>query len=204
MDFIIQNIIPYILLYKYTALFIIFFMAAFIVPIPSGNILVATIAFAVEGHFKIGLVVLISVVANLLGDNLGYWVARLYGERIFSFIGFRRILKSKTFNKMEEKFRLRPGFIILISRFDAISTSVINMLAGIGKVSYRKFLIHESIGTALQISFYTLVGYFFGYNWKVINSFVGKVSLVVGYISIILIVVFWRRIVNYFKRGINS
>lgn len=194
MDFIAQNIIPYILLYKYTALFVIFFMAAFILPIPSGNILVATIAFAVEGYFNIGLVIFISVIANLLGDNCGYWLARSYGEKIFSFIGFRKILKSKTFNTIEEKFRRRPGFIILISRFDAISTSVINLLAGLGKVSYRKFIVHESIGTVLQVSFYSSVGYFFGHNWKIINTTMGKVYLICVLLLIILIISYWSKI----------
>ena len=199
MDFITQNIINYILIYKYTALFLIFFLAAFILPVPSGNILVATIAFAVEGHFNIASVVLISIIANFLGDNCGYWIARLYGEKIFSFIGFRQILKSKTFNKIEEKFRRRPGFIILISRFDAISTSVINILAGLGKVSYRKFLIHESIGTLLQVSFYSLVGYLFGYNWQMVSTTMGKVYFVCVLVCIILIVSFWGKIVRYFK-----
>lgn len=204
MDFITQNIIPYILIYKYTALFLIFFLAAFILPVPSGNILVATIAFAVEGYFNIGLVIFISIIANLLGDNCGYWVARLYGEKIFSFIGFKQILKSKIFNKMEDKFRHRPGFIILISRFDAISTSVINLLAGLGKVSYRKFLIHESIGTLLQVSFYSSVGYFFGHNWQMINTTMGQIYFVCVVLCIILVVSFWSKIIAYLKRGITS
>ena len=204
MDFITQNIIPYILIYKYTALFLIFFLAAFILPVPSGNILVATIAFAVEGYFNIGLVIFISIVANLLGDNCGYWLARIYGVKIFSLIGFRSILKSKTFNTIEDKFRHRPGFIILISRFDAISTSVINLLAGIGKVSYRKFLIHESIGTLLQVSFYSLVGYFFGHNWQMVNTTMGKVYFVCVVLCIILVISFWSKIIAYLKKGITS
>jgi membrane-associated protein len=203
MDFITQNIIPYILLYKYTALFVIFFMAAFILPVPSGNILVATIAFAVEGYFKIGLVIVISIIANLLGDNCGYWLARSYGEKIFSFIGFRNILRSKAFNTIEEKFRRRPGFIILISRFDAISTSVINLLAGLGKVSYRKFIVHESIGTLLQVSFYSSVGYFFGHNWQMVNTTMGKVYFVCVVLCIILVVSFWSKIIAYLKKGIS-
>lgn len=203
MDFIAQNIIPYILLYKYTALFVIFFMAAFILPVPSGNILVATIAFAVDGYFNIGLVIIISIIANLLGDNCGYWFARIYGEKIFSFIGFRSILKSKTFNIIEEKFRRRPGFIILISRFDAISTSVINLLAGLGKVSYRKFIVHESIGTLLQVIFYSSVGYFFGHNWQMVNTTMGKVYFVCVVLCIILVVSFWSKIIAYLKRGIS-
>lgn len=201
MDFIVENIIPFILAYKYVALFGVFFLSALFVPFPSGNILVATTVFAIEGHFNLGLVVLVSILANFLGDNLGYWIARLYGEKIFSFIGFRRILESKTFNLIEDKFRRHPGFIIFISRFDAISTSVINLLAGLGKVSYRKYLIHESLGTLAQVCFYTLVGHLFRSSWQAVNTILGRVSLIGGFIAIVLIVIFWNKIMIFLKNG---
>jgi len=201
MDFLLENIIPFILVYKYVALFGVFFLSALFIPFPSGNILVATVAFAVEGHFNLGLVVLISIFANFLGDNLGYWIARLYGEQIFSFIGFRRILESKTFNLIEDKFRRQPGFIIFISRFDAISTSVINLLAGLGKVSYRKYLVHESLGTLTQVCFYSLIGLIFRSSWQAVNTILGRISLIGGFILIVLIVVFWNKIIVFLKNG---
>lgn len=204
MHLLIQQIIPYLLLYKYIALFGVSFFAAFFIPFPSGSLLMATSAFASDGYFHFGLVILISIVANILGDNLGYWIARLYGEKIFSFIGFRRILKSKTFKGIEQRFREKPGFIVLVSRFEVVSTLSVNLLSGLGKVPYRKYLIHESIGTVAQVCFYGSLGYIFGYNWQAINTIIGKVFLVIGFILVLLIISFWSKIKAYLKKGIKS
>ena len=203
MDFLVQNLIPYIVIYKYVALLVISFIAAFIIPIPSGAVLMATSAFAIEGHFNFGLVIIISIIGNLSGDSLGYWVARLYGEKIFSFIGFKRILRSKTFNLIEKRFREHPGFIVLASRFEVLSTLSVNLLSGIGKVPYRKYLLYESIGTVAQVCFYGSIGYIFGYNWQAINSLIGKIFLIIGLILVILTINFWSKIIAYLKKGIR-
>lgn len=193
MDFIIQNLIPYLLLYKYVTVFAISFLAAFIVPIPSGNILMIASAFSKAGYFNFYLVILISIVANILGDNLGYWFARFYGERILSKVGFKRILESRKFKELEEKYRTHPGFIIFISRFEVLSTLSINLLSGISKTPYRKYLIHESIGSVSQVCVYGTIGYVFYTGWESMNTITGKVSLIIGLITITLVIAFGKK-----------
>lgn len=193
MDFIIQNLIPYLLLYKYVTVFVISFMAAFIVPIPSGNLLMIASGFSKVGYFDFYLVIIISIVANILGDNLGYWTARFYGEKILSKIGFKRILNSKKFKEVEVHYSNHPGFIIFISRFEVLSTLAINLLSGVSKTPYKKYLIHESIGSIAQVCVYGSIGYFFSYSWQSVNSTIGKVSLIIGLITIILVIAFGKK-----------
>ena len=193
MDFIIQNLIPYLLLYKYVTVFVISFLAAFVVPIPSGNLLMIASGFSRVGYFNFYLVILISIVANILGDNLGYWMARIYGEKILSKIGFRRILNSKKFKKVEIQYSNHPGFIIFISRFEVLSTLSINLLSGISKTPYKKYLMHESVGSIAQVCVYGSIGYFFYYGWQSADSVIGKVSLIIGLITIILVIVFGKK-----------
>jgi len=200
MDFILQDILPYVLTYKYIALFGISFLAAFFVPFPSGALLMAVSALASEDVFSFNTIILISILANILGDNLGYWVARLYGEKIFSQIGFRRVLKSKTFNLIEKRFREHPGFIVLASRFEVLSTLSVNLLSGVSKVPYKKYLLYESIGTIAQVCFYGSIGYIFAYNWQAINTLIGKIFLLIGFISVFLIFRFWDRIILNLKK----
>jgi len=193
MNALIQNLIPYLLLYKYLTIFVISFFAAFIVPIPSGNLLMIASVFSKAGYFNFYLVILISIVANILGDNLGYWFARFYGERILSKIGFRRILQSRKFKELEEKYRTHPGFIIFISRFEVLSTLSINLLSGISKTPYRKYLIHESIGSVSQVCVYGTIGYVFYTSWESMNTITGKVSLIIGLITITLVIAFGKK-----------
>lgn len=193
MDFLIQNIIPYLLLYKYIAIFIIAFIAAFMLPIPSGNVLMISSGFASVGYLNIYLIIIISIVANILGDNLGYWVARRYGREVLSHIGFRRILESKIFLQIENKFNNHPGFFIFASRFEVISTLSVNLLSGISKTPYRKYLLYESLGSISQVCFYSLIGYFFADSWDSVNTTVGKIMLVFFLVIILLIVSLGRK-----------
>ena len=195
MDFVTQNLIPYILLYKYITLFVVAFLAAFIVPIPSGNLWMIASGFASVGYLNIFWIIIISVIGNILGDNLSYFIARRYGIKVLNKIGFRRILNSKTFKKLEDKFNEHPGSIILASRFEVLSTLSINLLSGISKTNYKKFLIHEVVGSIAQVTFYSVIGYLFVTS---INSFGSKLSgiIFVVFIVMILIVFLGKKYIN--------
>lgn len=200
MDFIIQNIIPYLVLYKYLTIFVITFAAAFIIPIPSGNVLMIASGFASVGYFNIFWVIIISIIGNILGDNLGYWIARKYGREVLSRVGFRRILNSKGFKNIEDKFNKHPGVLIFISRFEVLSTLSVNLLSGISKTAYKKYFWFEFFGSISQVCMYSMIGYFFADSWESINTTIGRVTLVGGLILIILIISFSKKtILNKFK-----
>jgi len=193
MNYIIQNIIPYLILYKYLTIFIIAFAAAFIVPVPSGSILIAASAFASIGYFNLFWVITISILGNIIGDNLGYFVARKYGKEVLSRVGFRRIFESKNYMTIESKFSKHSGAFIFISRFEVISTLSVNLLSGISRIPYRKFLIHELTGSVAQVCMYSLVGYFFADSWQSVNSTIGVISFLAILTLVILLVVFGKR-----------
>jgi membrane protein DedA with SNARE-associated domain len=126
---------------------------------------------------------------------LSYFIARRYGIKVLNKIGFRRILNSKTFKKLEDKFNEHPGSIILASRFEVLSTLSINLLSGISKTNYKKFLIHEVVGSIAQVTFYSVIGYLFVTS---INSFGSKLSgiIFVVFIVMILIVFLGKKYIN--------
>lgn len=196
MDFIVQHIIPYLLLYKYVTIFIIAFMAAFIIPIPSGNVLMIASGFASVGYFNLTSIIIISIVGNILGDNLGYFLARKYGQDILLKIGFSRILNSKKIKNIETAFNKHPGFIIFASRFEVLSTLSVNLLAGLSQTKYKKYFIHESLGSIAQVTMYSLIGYFFADRWESINTTIGRIALVGGLILIIFIISLSRKTIN--------
>ncbi len=196
MDFIVQHIIPYLLLYKYVTIFIIAFMAAFIIPIPSGNVLMIASGFASVGYFNLYWVIIISIIANIAGDNLGYFLARRYGQTILLKIGFSRILNSKKIKNIELAFNKRPGFIIFASRFEVLSTLSVNLLAGLSQTKYKKYFIHESLGSIAQVTMYSLIGYFFADRWESINTTIGRIALVAAIILILFIISLSRKTIS--------
>ncbi len=197
MDYLAQAILPYVLLYKYWALFVITFLASLALPIPAGTLLVASSAFAAQGYFNIAIVITVVIVANILGDNVLYWLARLYGEKILYKVGFlRKILTSRNFKLVEKRIAERPGFVIFISRFEVIATLTVNLICGMGKVSYRKFMLYEVIGAFIDAFFYGMLGYLFGDSWQAVNNLIGNFSILFFAAIALGVVLFWKKIIH--------
>lgn len=196
MDFLAQAILPYVLLYKYYALFIITFLASLALPIPAGTLLVASAAFASQGYFNIVVLIIVVIVANILGDNILYWLARWYGRKVLYRVGFlRKIITSKNFELIEKGIRERPGFVIFISRFEVIATLTVNLICGIGRVSFRKFMTFEIMGAIVDSTFYAMIGYLFGDSWQAVNNLIGNFSIVFFLALALAIMLFWKRII---------
>lgn len=197
MEILVQIIIPYILLYKYLAIFAFTFLASLAIPIPSGTLLVASSAFASQGYFNMTTIFIVAFIASLMGDNLSYWITRLYGKKILSKIKFtNRILNSNDFIVIEKSIKNHPGPFVFISRFEVISTLATNAICGLSKMPYNKFIIFEVIGTFANILFYSTLGYIFGDNWQAINKLIGNFSILLFLLVILCVSIFWKKIIK--------
>lgn len=200
MDFLLDTLLHYLLLYKYAALFIITFAAALALPIPSAASLMAASAFASLGYMSIWGVAAVAVVGNVLGDNLGFWLARRFGRRVLERIGFRRILDSKEFLVIERQVENRPGLIVFFSRVEVLATLSVNLIAGLGNMRYRKFLAYEFAGEVAQVAGYASVGYAFGENWDAASEALGDFALVAFAAAALAIALFWKRVSRWISR----
>lgn len=201
MEFLVQIIIPYILLYKYIAIFIFTFLASSAIPIPSGTLLVASSAFASQGYFNITTIFIVAFTASLMGDNLSYWITRLYSKKILSKIKFtNRILNSKNFIIIEKSIKNHPGPFVFISRFEVISTLATNFICGLSKMPYNKFIVFEITGSFANILFYSALGYLFGDNWQAVNKLIGNFSILLFLLIILCLSIFWKKIIKKLSR----
>ena len=191
---LVQLILPYILLYKYWAIFVITLIAALAFPIPPGTLLMASAAFASQGYFSFFWVVAIGSLGNITGDNIGYFIARRYGVRILNRIGFRKILASEKYKNIEKRIQRRPGFLIFITRFEVFSNLCVNIICGLGKVPYSKYVFFSAIGEITQVFLYCLIGYLVGDNWPTISALISKFLWGIILIAVVLIAVFWKKI----------
>jgi membrane-associated protein len=203
MNFLVEAIIPYILLYKYWALFIITFLASSMLPIPSGTLLITSATFASQGYLNITTLLVVVIIANIIGDNVLYWFARLYGEKILSKIGFiKRMLMSQNFILIKEKISRRPGFLIFLSRFEVIFTLTTNILCGISHVPYRKFLKFEIIGTFANVFFYAIIGYSFGNSWQAVNDLIGNFSIFFFLVIVLIVSLFSKKMIKRLSKNV--
>ena len=171
--------------YTYGLLFAIVFLETGLVvtPIlPGDSLLFAAGTFAALGSLDVWVVVGLLSVAAILGDTVNYGIGKYLGPKVFHYP------KSRFFNpehlkKTHAFYEKYGGKTIIIARFVPIVRTFAPFVAGIGAMTYGKFLAYNVIGGVLWVAVCVFAGYFFGNLPFVKNNF----SLVVLAIIVISI-----------------
>lgn len=107
------------------------------------------------------LMVAILFVAAVLGDNVGYMFGKRIGRRIFR--KPESILFHQDNLQRAEKFYEKYGPItIVLARFVPIVRTFAPIVAGVGKMHYRKFFLFNLLGGLTWTAGITYTGYFGG------------------------------------------
>lgn len=107
------------------------------------------------------LVAGVTVIAAITGDQFGYWIGRRIGPGLFD------RPKSRLFNPQHvvraHKFFERYGAkTIVLARFVPIVRTFAPIVAGIGTMKYRTFVIYNIFGGLLWGVGITTLGYYLG------------------------------------------
>ena len=150
--------------WTYALLFAIVFLETGLVVtpfLPGDSLLFAAGSFAALGSLDIRLLFLLLLGAAVLGDNVNYAVGHYLGPRVFHY------QRSRFFNpdhlRKTHRFYERYGVkTIIIARFVPIVRTFSPFVAGIGAMSYLRFLAFDVVGGILWVGICTCAGYFFG------------------------------------------
>jgi membrane-associated protein len=160
--------------------------------LPGDSLLFAVGTLAAKGSLNLSLVLALLTVAAILGDTVNYHLGRLTSRRFLE-RGLRpRWLKQKHLDRTHAFFETYGAKTIVIARFVPIVRTFAPFVAGIGVMSYGKFLAYNVIGAIIWVVLLTLAGYFFGrIPWVERNFSVTILAIIV--ISLLPAVVEWWR-----------
>lgn len=189
---IIDYFLAFVLLYKYQALFLITFGAAFALPLPSSSAIIVMSAFASQGYMNIYLVYFVALLGNVAGDATGYFLAKLYGKKFLEKIGFSGLLEAKGYKGLEEYIKSYSVSLIFLSRFITQVGPTVNVLAGLIGISYARFFTIELLGEIAYVSLYVAAGYYLGARLENSYSFYLEILTVITSIGIFTTFLQWR------------
>ena len=204
-DFILHidvHLGEYILQYGivvYGLLFMIIFLETGLVIaplLPGDSLLFAAGAFAALGSLNLFLLLIIMSIAAILGDSLNYWLGHKLGRRVFT--KENSFLFNKEYLTSTEKFYERHGGkTVILARFIPIIRTFAPFVAGMGSMSYMKFLSYNVIGGIAWSFLFILAGFFFGGIPLVKHNF----SLVImGIILISILPLVIKGVLQFIKR----
>jgi len=183
MDYVVSTLLSYLLIYKYITVFVTILLSSFLLPLPSNTLFMAAGSFASQGYFNIGTLFIVGLIANVIGDVSGFAVTRIWGTK---YITQEYLQRFSILRKTEDFIESHAKMTVFLTRFTGTPGVVVNFLSGLSRVSFRTFLTVDIIGNIFNILFFIWLGYFL----KIYSESYSDVLQVVGWIVIILIVVY--------------
>jgi len=129
--------------------------------LPGDSLLFTAGLLASGGFFHISTLVLLILGGAILGDQVGYWFGRKIGPKIFNKEDSFWFQKKHT-ERAENFYRMYGKKTIIFARFIPIIRTFAPILAGVGKMHYRTFLMYNIVGGVLWGAGVTFLGYFLG------------------------------------------
>jgi membrane-associated protein len=153
--------------------------------LPGDSFLFALGALAASPGSPLDVTVLIVLLtlAAILGDTANYWIGHVAGPKIFRQES-AHFLNRRHLERTHEFYERYGGKTIIIARFVPIIRTFAPFVAGIGRMTYLRFMTYNVAGGLLWIVTMTLAGYYFG-NIPLVKRNFTLVILAIIFISIL-------------------
>ncbi len=180
--------------WTYAILFAIVFLETGLVVtplLPGDSLLFAAGSFAALGALDLSLLFVLLTVAAILGDTVNYAIGHYLGPKVFHYP------KSRFFNpdhlkKTHDFYEKYGGKTIIIARFIPIVRTFAPFVAGIGAMSYPRFITSNVAGGIVWVAACLGAGYFFG-NLPFVKKNFSLVILAIILVSVMPAVVEYLR-----------
>jgi membrane-associated protein len=159
--------------------------------LPGDSLLFAAGAFAASGSLSLWVLIAVLLAAAVLGDTVNYWVGHFLGPRLLAMKRFRPI-KPKHLAHTHAFFEKYGGKTIIMARFVPIVRTLAPFVAGLGRMSYARFMSYNLVGGAAWVAICTVAGYLFG-NLPFVKENFSVVVLAIIFVSLLpAIYEIWR------------
>jgi membrane protein DedA with SNARE-associated domain len=180
--------------YGYAMVVVLVFAEGVGLPLPGETALITAAAFAAQ-HNRLSItgVVIASVIGAAGGGLGGYWIGRTGGlsvlERHGRYIGVTkaRIARARKF------FTEHGPKAVFAARFIAILRMFAGLLAGVTHMRFWLFFLWNALGAIAWSLLFGTLGYLFGNNLPWLEKEIGRTSLVVLGVVIVIAIFFWHR-----------
>jgi membrane protein DedA with SNARE-associated domain len=183
--------------FPYFGIFALLILGGIGLPFPEDATLILS-GFLVVNDVVKPLPTFLIVYAGLLAsDFFLYLVGKKYGRRVVEYKKFRRIISSDRLIKLEEKFKKRDVWVILIGRHFLGLRVQIFIVAGVLRMPVMKFLTADAATSLLTIAFMGGIGYWGGNSVQILKKNLTRIEHI-AILALMITLVGWF-IFRYFK-----
>lgn len=180
------------------ALIVFLETGALVAFLPGDSLLVVAGTFAAlpDGDpLKLSLLYLnlLLIPCAILGDAVSYFIGSRMGQALFT-RPESRFFKPAHVKAAHDFYEKHGGKAIIIARFMPLVRTFVPVVAGVGKMPYRRFAMFNVVGGASWVASMTFIGFFVGKAVPNIGKHIEKVVIVVVFLSILPgLISWWKR-----------
>jgi len=153
------------------------FFIGLIIPAEATILLAAFLAD--RGYFDVRVVLAMTILGGLLGDQVGYVLGRYGGGRIAARNGGISRVWQRTEPQVASLFRRHAAYSVSLARFISFIRTLMPWFAGMSLMPYRTFLLYDTLGVLGWAIASVALGYIAGESWHVIAERLGTGSAIV-------------------------
>lgn len=151
--------------------------------LPGDTLLFSAGLLSAQGFFPIEWLIFATIAAAIIGDNVGYSIGRRTGHRIFKREDSLLFHKDHLI-RAEKFYEKHGGKTITLARFIPMVRTFAPIVAGVGKMPRRRFMLFNILGGVLWGGGVTLLGYWFGNKIPGLNHHIEKILIAVILLSL--------------------
>lgn len=188
---ILEFVLPYLSSYGYLTLFLVTFLetSAFLGLIaPGETIIVLCGFFAFRGVLDPWSVGALAMAGAIAGDQVGYLLGRTFGYGVVDRFGKYFFFDEKRLRMTQRFYEHHGGKTVFFGRFMSILRSFGPVVAGISRMPYRGFLPWSVLSCIIWGAAFTLIGYFFGASWDIVERYLGWGGAAAFALGVLLVV----------------
>jgi len=160
--------------WTYLILFVIVFCETGLVVtpfLPGDSLLFAAGAVAaLPGNpLSVYSISLLLMAAAFIGDNTNYFIGKYLGHFVYE-KNFK-LIKREYLDKTHGFYEKHGGKTLIIARFMPIIRTFAPFVAGVGEMTYKRFLVFCIVGNILWVNLFAFAGYFVGNSPIIKNNF---------------------------------
>lgn len=146
-------------------------------------------------HLALGAVIVVAVAGELVGSTIGYSIGRFGGRPLVDRIGRYVLLTHRDLDRAEAWFARRGEPFVLVGRFIPLLRSFVSLAAGLGEMTFGKFVAFTVVGCAVWCGALASLGYSLGASWHhVIKDFSDAGYVLAGLFVVAVIAVLLHRV----------
>jgi membrane-associated protein len=151
--------------------------------LPGDSLLFTVGVVAGAGKLQIGTMIAMLAAASILGDGIGFLLGGTLGYSLFT-KGNPRIFRREYLDRTHAFYEKHGGKTIIYAKFVPIIRTFAAFIAGVGKMSYLRFLAFNVFGAIGWVTSMICLGYGLG-NVPLIRANFEKVVLLIIIVSLI-------------------